>query len=88
MALGAQINDVFRLVLGKGLRLTLAGLAIGFLVSLALTRFLRTLLFGVTTTDALTFFGVALLLSIVALAGLLHSGAACHARGSDGRAKI
>ena len=68
MALGAQINDVFRLVLGKGLRLTLAGLAIGFLVSLALTRFLRTLLFGVTTTDALTFFGVALLLSIVALA--------------------
>lgn len=68
MTLGAQKNDVFRLVLGKGIRLTVFGLAIGFLVSLALTRFLRTMLFGVTATDALTFSGVAFLLSIVALA--------------------
>jgi predicted permease len=68
MALGAQMSDVFRLVLGKGLRLTFLGLAIGFVVSLALTRFLNSLLFGVTTTDALTFFGVAVLLCIVALA--------------------
>jgi predicted permease len=68
MALGAQISDVFRLVLGKGLRLTFLGLAIGFVVSLGLTRFLGTLLFGVTTTDALTFSGVAILLCVVSLA--------------------
>ena len=68
MTLGAQKSDVFRLVLGKGIRLTVIGLAIGFVVSLALTRFLRTMLFGVTATDALTFSGVALLLSVVALA--------------------
>jgi predicted permease len=68
MALGAQKTDVFRLVLGRGIRLTLFGLAIGFLISLALTRFLRTMLLGVTATDALTFFVVAILLSAVALA--------------------
>lgn len=68
MALGAQESDVFRLVLTRGLRLTATGLVIGLLVSLALTRFLRTLLFGVTPTDALTFAGVVVLLSAVALA--------------------
>ncbi len=68
MALGARTNDVFRLVLGKGLRLTFLGLVIGFVVSLALTRYLHSLLFGVTTTDALTFSAVAFLLCIVALA--------------------
>jgi predicted permease len=68
MTLGAQKSDVFRLVLGKGLRLTFVGLTIGFLVSLALTRFLHGLLFGVTATDALTYSGVAVLLSVVSLA--------------------
>jgi predicted permease len=67
MTLGAQMSDVFRLVLGQGLRLTFLGLVIGFVVSLALTRFLDTLLFGVTTTDALTFSGVGILLSVVSL---------------------
>jgi predicted permease len=67
MALGAQSADVFRLVLSNGLRLILTGLAIGLALSLALTRFLRTILFGVGATDAITFAAVALLLSAVAL---------------------
>ena len=68
MALGAQRRDVFRLVLSQGLRLTLFGLAIGLAVSLAVTRLLRNQLFGVTTTDPLTYASVAVLLCIVALA--------------------
>ena len=68
MAMGAERGDVFRLVLNQGLRLTLTGLAIGLAASLVLTRFLRGVLFGVTTTDALTFTSVAALLCVVALA--------------------
>ena len=64
---GAQSADVFRLVLSNGLRLILTGLAIGLALSLVLTRFLRTILFGVGATDAITFLAVALLLSAVAL---------------------
>ncbi|HEY6304861.1 MAG TPA: ABC transporter permease [Candidatus Angelobacter sp.] len=68
MAIGAQAGDIRRLILGQGLRLTAIGLGVGLAVSLALTRFLRTLVFGVTTTDAFTFVSVALLLCMVALA--------------------
>jgi ABC-type antimicrobial peptide transport system permease subunit len=68
LALGAERSDVFRLVLGQGLQLTLIGLGIGLALSLAVTRFLRTWLFGVTTTDLLTYAGVTLLLCLVALA--------------------
>jgi predicted permease len=67
MALGAQQSDVFRLVLGQGLRMIVSGLAIGLLVSFALTRFMRNILFGVGATDAVTFAAVAILLSVVAL---------------------
>ena len=67
MALGARSADVFRLVLGNGVRLIVAGLAIGLALSLLLTRFLRTILFGVGATDAFTFTAVALLLTAVAL---------------------
>ncbi len=67
MALGAQSTDVFRMVLGNGLRLILTGLACGLVLSLALTRFLRTVLFGVGATDFITFAAVGLLLSAVAL---------------------
>jgi predicted permease len=67
-ALGAQPRDVFGLVLGQGLRLTMIGLAIGLIVSFALTRFLSSLLFDVTATDPLTFAGVAFLLTMVSLA--------------------
>jgi predicted permease len=68
MALGAQRRDVMRLVLGEGMLVILMGLAIGLAGSLALTRFLSSLLFGVTATDPLTFSGVAVLLALVAVA--------------------
>jgi predicted permease len=67
VALGARQSDVFRLVLGRGFQLTVAGLAIGMALSLTATRLLRSELFGVATTDPLTFASVALVLSIVAL---------------------
>ena len=67
MALGAQQKEIFDLILGQGLRLTVIGLALGLGVSLLLTRFLRSLLFGVTTTDPLTFTIVVALLSAAAL---------------------
>ncbi|MGA8145864.1 MAG: ABC transporter permease [Candidatus Acidiferrales bacterium] len=68
LALGAQRRDVLRLVLRQGLQLAITGVALGVVLSLLLTRFLSKLLFGVTPTDAVTFAGVAALLSIVALA--------------------
>jgi predicted permease len=68
IALGASKAAIFRQVVGQGLRLTLAGLAVGVAVSLFLTRFLRGLLFGVEATDWLTFATVAVVLCLVALA--------------------
>jgi ABC-type antimicrobial peptide transport system permease subunit len=68
MALGAQRRDTMRLVLGEGMMVTLIGLIFGLASSLGLTRFLSSLLFGVTATDPLTFAGVAVLLAVVALA--------------------
>jgi ABC-type antimicrobial peptide transport system permease subunit len=67
MALGAARGDVFRQILRQGLRLTLIGLAFGLAVSFAFTRLLRGLLFGVGTTDWLTFATVSIALCIVAL---------------------
>src|SRR5262249_57826426 len=67
VALGASKKDVLQMVLGQGLRLTLIGVAIGLVLSFALTRFLSSMLLGVTSTDALTFAIVALLLFAVAL---------------------
>ena len=67
MALGAQRMSIFRLVLGQGLLLTLTGLATGLAVSLGLTRYLSSELFGVTSTDTLTYAAVALLLCLVSL---------------------
>jgi putative ABC transport system permease protein len=66
MALGARSGDVLRLVLGEGLKLTAAGLAIGILAALALTRLLTKLLFGVDPSDPATILGVAALLACVA----------------------
>ena len=68
MALGANKGVIFRQVLLQGLRLTLIGLAVGLACSLALTRFLRNMLFGVGTNDAWTFATVAIVLCVVALA--------------------
>jgi predicted permease len=67
MAVGAGKRDIRGLVLGQGLRLTVVGLGAGLAISLVLTRFLKTLLFGITSTDTLTFVSVALLLCLVAL---------------------
>jgi predicted permease len=67
MALGASKQDILRLVLGHGLRLTFIGVALGLAASFALTRYLGSLLLGVTSTDAITFSGVAVLLCAVAL---------------------
>jgi putative ABC transport system permease protein len=67
MALGAQTSDVLRLVLRRGVMLTLSGLLIGLLGAIVLTRFLASLLFGVTPTDPVTFTVVPLVLAGVAL---------------------
>ncbi len=68
VALGAQKRDILKLIVGKGTILTLSGAAIGIAASFAATRFLQSLLFGVSATDPLTFFVVPLLLCGVALA--------------------
>ncbi|HXW15347.1 MAG TPA: FtsX-like permease family protein, partial [Terriglobia bacterium] len=67
MALGAKRNGVLRLVLGQEMRWALTGLGIGLAVSVALTRFLRSQLFAITTTDPLTYAGAGALLCLVAL---------------------
>jgi len=67
VALGAQRGEVLRLVLGQGLLLTLAGLAVGIAMSLALTRYLKSVLFGVTTSDLGTYAAVTFLLCLVSL---------------------
>jgi predicted permease len=68
MALGAQLTEVMRLVLGNGIKLALAGIVVGIAVALSLTRLLATLLFGISTYDPLTFAAVAIALMLVALA--------------------
>ncbi|MGA8223423.1 MAG: ABC transporter permease [Candidatus Acidiferrales bacterium] len=68
MALGAAPRDIFRLVVGQGMRLVLAGIALGFLASLGLTRLMATLLFGTSANDPVTFAAVAFILVGVALA--------------------
>jgi len=67
VAIGAQRADVIRMVLGSGLSLALIGIAGGIALALAITRLLRGLLHGVTPADPLTFAGVAVLLTAVAI---------------------
>jgi predicted permease len=67
VALGASSSDVLCMVLGQGLRITLIGVAIGLAAAFGLTRFITTMIYGVGTTDPLTFASVAILLSAVAL---------------------
>jgi putative ABC transport system permease protein len=67
MALGAQKRDIIKLVVGQGLILMIAGLGIGMGAAFALTRFLSSILFGVSATDTISFAGVSALLAIVAL---------------------
>jgi putative ABC transport system permease protein len=67
IALGAGSGDVLGMILGQGLRTILVGVLVGIAGSLALTRAVESLLFGVTATDPLTFGGVTLLLVGAAL---------------------
>jgi ABC-type antimicrobial peptide transport system permease subunit len=67
LALGATTGAVLRLILTQGLKLTLSGVALGLAAAFGLTRWMKTVLYGVGTTDPLTFAVVALLLTAVAL---------------------
>jgi putative ABC transport system permease protein len=67
MALGARERDVMKTVLRRGMALAAVGVAIGLIASCALMRLLKTLLFGVSATDPLTFTVIALALGLVAL---------------------
>lgn len=71
MALGAQVRDILRLVLGQGAVMTGTGLAVGLASAVALTWLLRNFLFGVSPLDPLTFLGVAALLAGVSLGACL-----------------
>jgi ABC-type antimicrobial peptide transport system permease subunit len=73
MALGAVRSDILRVVVGQGMKVVAYGLAIGLVLGLVLTRVLvslpivRSLLFGISAIDVVTFIGVTLLLAVVAL---------------------
>jgi putative ABC transport system permease protein len=71
IALGAQKRNVLSLVIGQGMKLASAGVLIGLLLALALTRVLRSLLYDVKPTDPLTFVAVTLLLIVIALIACL-----------------
>jgi putative ABC transport system permease protein len=74
MALGAQPGDVLRMVLGEGLKLALAGAALGLALTLWLSRALASFLFGVGPRDALTFAAASAILTVaVCVASYLPS---------------
>ena len=71
MALGASRGDILRLVVRQGMLLVALGVALGLVVSFAVTRFMAGLLFGVTPNDPATLFGVSLLLAAIAFVACL-----------------
>jgi putative ABC transport system permease protein len=66
VALGARRTDVLRLVVGQGLRLAAIGLGVGLVGALGVTRVVRSLLFGVSPTDPVSFAGITVFLTLVA----------------------
>jgi putative ABC transport system permease protein len=68
VALGAKSKDILRLVVGQGMQLAIAGIGIGIIISLAATRLLASLLFGVHAIDAVAFSGSAIVLAAAAFA--------------------
>jgi putative ABC transport system permease protein len=66
MALGARVLDVLKMVIGQGMLLTLAGLILGLVGAFGLGWFIQSLLFGVSSRDPMTFFGISGLLALVA----------------------
>jgi ABC-type antimicrobial peptide transport system permease subunit len=71
MALAAQRSDMLKLVIEQGIKLALIGILLGLGGALALTQVMQSLLFGGGASDPLTFAGVALLLTAVALLACL-----------------
>ena len=71
MALGAQVVDVIKLILTRGMLLAVVGIVIGFGGAIAVTRYMTTLLFGVKPVDVITFAGVALVLVAVVFVACL-----------------
>jgi len=67
MAVGARPRDVFKMILGQGMKLALIGVGIGLVLAFVVTRFMVTMLFGVEPTDATTFGGITVILVTVAL---------------------
>jgi putative ABC transport system permease protein len=67
IALGARPSDVLRMIVGQGLMLAVTGIAIGLVASIALTRLMKGLLFGISATDPITFAAISLLLVLIGL---------------------
>ena len=68
MALGARPDDVYRMVIGQGMRLALTGVMVGLASAFVASRVLTSLLFGINGADSLVYAGVSLLMVLVALA--------------------
>lgn len=74
VAIGAQSRDVFGMVIRQGMMLAVIGIVLGLVGAFALTRLMTSMLFGVEPTDTTTFVGIAVLLSVVALAACYIPG--------------
>jgi putative ABC transport system permease protein len=67
LALGAQQNHIVKMVLAQGMKVALIGIVAGLVAAIALTRLMSSMLYGVSSTDPLTYIGVSLFLALVAL---------------------